>query len=99
MQIHVEDALEYLIKALAKVPLPPVDKPGGRNLLQHGAEVWIPDLVAAYWRERKVRVDEMRDEEKWPYFTPFYDAAWELCRIGVLRPGEYAALGYGGPAA
>jgi hypothetical protein len=25
------------------------------------------------------------------HFVPFYDAAWELCRIGVLRPGEYAA--------
>jgi hypothetical protein len=30
------------------------------------------------------------EEEK---LIPLYDAAWELCRIGVLRPGEFAPRG------
>ena len=32
-------------------------------------------------------------------WATFYDAAWELCRIGVLRPGHYAPKGmaYGNP--
>ena len=29
------------------------------------------------------------------HFLRFYDAAWELCRIGVLRPGHYAPMGQG----
>jgi hypothetical protein len=28
-------------------------------------------------------------------YLPFYDAAWELCRIGVLRPGQNAPMGQG----
>jgi hypothetical protein len=27
------------------------------------------------------------------HFAPSYDAAWELCRIGVLRPGPFASMG------
>jgi hypothetical protein len=32
----------------------------------------------------------IEDREAW---RPLYDAAWELCRIGVLRPGEIAPRG------
>jgi hypothetical protein len=27
--------------------------------------------------------------------VPFYDAAWELCRVGVLLPGQHAPKGQG----
>lgn len=27
--------------------------------------------------------------------APFYEAAWEMCRLGVLRPGPYAPKGMG----
>ena len=27
------------------------------------------------------------------HLIPFYDAAWDLCRIGVLRPGVFAPVG------
>src|SRR5439155_1301026 len=28
---------------------------------------------------------------------PFYDAVWELCRVGVLRPGQTAPMGMNMP--
>jgi hypothetical protein len=42
--------------------------------------------VRTYWTSR---MDRHMLTPK--HHLPFYDAAWELCRIGVLRPGGGAA--------
>jgi hypothetical protein len=38
-------------------------------------------------------INELEQER----MIPFYDTVWELCRLGVLRPGEFAPLGMGHP--
>lgn len=35
----------------------------------------------------------MSQDEREPYVAPFYDAAWELCRRGVLRPAAAVPAG------
>jgi hypothetical protein len=50
-----------------------------------GFQTWSPRFG--------VDVTSLSHEDAWPYSAPFYDAAWELCRVGVLRPGHYAPLG------
>src|SRR5277367_3599333 len=56
----------------------------------------MPTVVWEYWHpkldRREGRYSSVTDLEK-DRFVPFYDAAWELCRIGVLRPGEFTPAG------
>jgi hypothetical protein len=56
----------------------------------YGNDIWIAHVVREYWA-RRVDPNTLSEEQ----FVPFYDAAWELCRIGVLRPGQHAAMGQG----
>jgi hypothetical protein len=59
----------------------------------YGNDIWIAAIVRTYWTSR------MDPNMLTPqHYLPFYDAAWELCRIGVLRPGPYASMGIAGPA-
>ena len=82
-QLHVDDARAYLIRFLAHL------QPGQRTK-EH--ELWVHALAQSYWRDRSVRLDGYGPEAE-TRARPFYDAAWELCRIGVLRPGMVAGLG------
>jgi hypothetical protein len=54
----------------------------------YGCDIWVPQVARAYL-VKQMSPDEINEY----HFGPFYDAAWELCRIGVLRPGEYAPGG------
>ncbi len=54
----------------------------------YGNDIWITAIVRSYWISR---TDPNTLTEQ--HFKPFYDAAWELCRIGVLRPGHHAPMG------
>jgi hypothetical protein len=85
MEIQAEEAFEFLIQHLAKIPA---------NISRHAlvgaryAHLYLPDVVAAFWRTRtpNIGIVDLTDGQ----FTVFYDAAWELGRIGVLRPGRLA---------
>jgi hypothetical protein len=55
-----------------------------------GNDIWIPAIVQNYRASRSVQGDLTQE-----YYLPFYDVAWELCRIGVLRPGPHASMGQG----
>ena len=56
----------------------------------HGNDIWIAAIVRGYWTQR-MDTNSLAEE----HHLPFYDAAWELCRIGVLRPGQHAPMGQG----
>lgn len=56
----------------------------------YGNDIWIAHVVRGYWASR-INPDLITAQ----HYLPFYDAAWELCRIGVLRPGQHAAMGQG----
>jgi hypothetical protein len=83
--VRAEEALEFLIKHLAGIP---------SNINRHAlvatryAHLYLPDLVARFWSARtpNVGVADLTDAQ----YSVFYDAAWELARIGVLRPGRVA---------
>ena len=87
--MHFDDAFEVLIKYLAAVPESGKITRTGQG---HAGDLWIPHVVQGYWQSRPepVTAEHMEDH----HFAPFYDAAWELCRIGVLRPGEFAPRGW-----
>lgn len=85
MEIEPEEAFEFLIQHLAKIP---------SNISRHSlvnqryAHLYLPEVVADFWRTRTLNVGtaDLTDAQ----FMVFYDAAWELARIGVLRPGRVA---------
>jgi hypothetical protein len=82
--MHFDDALEVLIKYLAAMPQ--------TSAKDHGGDLWIPHMVQGYWQMQPEPVSGEDLEDR--HYQPFYDAAWELCRIGVLRPGEFAPRGW-----
>jgi hypothetical protein len=62
----------------------------GRNST-YGNDIWIAQVVQSYWASQGIGYMDLEPK----HFLPFYDAAWELSRIGVLRPGHYAPMGQG----
>jgi hypothetical protein len=90
--MHFDDALDVLIKYLAAVPESKGQVARAGQGQSHGGDLWIPHVVQGYWQSRpdQVASEDLQDQ----HFQPFYDAAWELCRIGVIRPGEFAPRGW-----
>ena len=92
--LHAEDAFEFTVEFLSGLD-ERKDHRGFRSG-EHDCDLWIPSLAWRYWStridNREHRYNSSSDLEQ-PRLVPFYDAAWELCRIGVLRPGEFAAIG------
>jgi hypothetical protein len=88
--MHFDDAYAVLIKYLAALPESKGRAARAAQAQGHGGDLWIPHVVQGYWQSRPEAAEELDDR----HFQPFYDAAWELCRIGVLRPGEFAPRGW-----
>jgi hypothetical protein len=92
--VHVDDAFDFLIRKLADVPedQPPNNRPDGYN-------VKISEIADAYWWQRtQIHLQNMQAPEIDPYYQPFYDGAWRLCLMGVLRPGQFTkTTGIRGP--
>jgi hypothetical protein len=80
--LQLDDAIDYLARHLLQTIL----SAGGGLSRSH--DVMISLVAAAYWGEQRVSILNLPSADAEPYTRPFYDAAWELCRIGVLRPGE-----------
>lgn len=55
----------------------------------YGYELWLPNIVVAYMREvERETSHEPHNSPRAEALSPvFYDAGWELCRRGILRPG------------
>jgi hypothetical protein len=92
--MHFDDAYEVLIKYLVAVrdSKGQAGRAGQSQSQSHGGDLWIPHVVQGYWLSRPERIasEDLQDH----HFQPFYDAAWDLCRIGVIRPGEFAPRGW-----
>jgi hypothetical protein len=85
--IHFDDALGWLVERLGEVARTPGPLPLWRTV---EADISLVEIIDRYWIQRGVRPDELRSGQDYPYYRPFYDAAWELCRRGILRPGRVA---------
>jgi hypothetical protein len=57
----------------------------------YGYEIYLPHIIAAYLVEVEhdtTHHSQLRDSPRARELSPaFYEAAWELCRRGILRPG------------
>lgn len=74
---NAEDALAFIVGRLKREPS--AFAKSGRP-----CDLQVPEAILDFCREPGLTVQ--------PAFQkPFYDAAWQLCRMGVLRPGVHAA--------
>lgn len=77
--MNEEDALNYLIRWLR----------GPRQLGYHdyGYDAYLPNVIRTYLQEQE-GLDPSRHANRVRELSPvFYEAAWELCRRGIIRPG------------
>lgn len=96
MTLHSDEAFEFLVIELASYPEAKDHR--GYRAGQYGGDLWIPDLAWKYWSprlDRSVRRYDSSSDLEQNHLILWYDAAWKLCRIGVLRPGEFASAGMG----
>jgi hypothetical protein len=82
MPLRTEETCDFLVAHLATIPADIARYNLARTRYAH---MYLPDLVSRFWRARGSTGD-LTDE----HFRPFYDAVWELARIGVIRPGRVA---------
>ena len=89
--MHFDDAFDFLIGKLAALPDLTGNAGSSGRTATYGCDIWVPQVVVTYWQQRieRFNVGELTDE----HYRPFYDAAWELARIGVLRPGPFLPRG------
>jgi hypothetical protein len=80
--MHIEDATAFIVDFIAR-PRTAAD------YSDYGYDVYMPNVVAAYLADvEKIPQHLVRDHPRGRELTPFFfDAAWELCRRGALRPG------------
>lgn len=64
-----------------------------QRVQNYGYEIYIPNVIdkwcLANMEKLGIAVKDSNQTEQWkgPLSPYFYNAAWELCRLGVLRPG------------
>src|SRR5437879_1783839 len=84
-----EDALLVIVGWLRD------DRPGSPlEYPRHGYDLYLPTLICWYLRNQSPRSNPYEEDSRLTeLFSIFADAAWELCRRGILRPGvsEYNA--------
>lgn len=93
--MRFDEAFEILVEHCARIS-PSLAAATGHaansaRTSSYGNDIWITAIVRTYYTSR-MDPNSLTAE----HYIPFYDAAWELCRIGVLRPGPHAPMGQGG---
>ncbi len=80
--LNQEDAIKFIVQCL--------NEQEGRSFTHYGYDLYLPNVMRKWCRENSGLLGgQSHDEERFlPDISPyFYDASWELCRMGVLRPG------------
>jgi hypothetical protein len=88
MPISIDDAIALIVKKLRTAPqLSPTYVPNARNQ-SYWADLLVTSVLRDWWFSESEHVGKnpMPDPGETDY-APFHDAAWELARRGVLRPG------------
>jgi hypothetical protein len=80
--MHMDDALEFIIAYISA---------GHRDTSYYGYDIYLQSVVRSYLIEvgdpAIANIQYVQDHpRKRELSTAFYDAAWELCRRGILRP-------------
>jgi hypothetical protein len=74
--MKLEDATKLLIELLRN--------PDHGSFGRYGYEIYLPPLLRTHFRKQGIQDDE---QEFYKLSSIFYEAGWELCRRGILRPG------------
>lgn len=80
--LNQEDTIKYIIHYL--------NFKEGEGFTTYGYDLYLPHLMRRWCEENysTLGVERHESERFLPDVSPyFYEAAWELCRMGVLRPG------------
>jgi hypothetical protein len=94
MPISIDDAIALIVTTLRGAPaLSPTYVPNARTQ-SYGCDLRVTDVLRTWWFSDNAGKHPMPDPSEMDY-APFHDAAWELARRGVLRPGP-AFPGLGG---
>jgi hypothetical protein len=83
-EITIDSAIQFLAEYASG--------PRGRERYSsYGYEIYLPNVVWAFLTrvhgQPPSTTDAVHSDQGRRVFPTFYDAAWELCRRGVLRPG------------
>lgn len=85
--MHIDDAAAFIVDCIAK-PRPSHGCP------TYGYELYLPNVIATYLAEVEPTTGPLltlRDSPRARQLSPiFYEAAWDLCRRGMMRPGVRA---------
>jgi len=83
-EVHIDDASAFIVDWIRK----PRSADGYSS---YGYEVYLPNIISTYLTEIErdtTHHSQLRNSLRAREVSPaFYEAAWELCRRGVLRPG------------
>jgi len=91
--MHIDDAAAFIVDCIRN-PRPDDGYPN------YGYDVWLPKVIVAYIKEVEHSTEYSiqnlyNGRRRWELSPFFYDAAWGLCRRGVLRPGSKDMSGAG----
>lgn len=76
--MNTEDAEKLIIRYIRQ--------PSGESYARYGYDVYLPNVM-----RQVVGNNQPGEDQRIRQMSPtFYDAAWELCRRGILRPGVRA---------
>lgn len=78
--MHIDDAIQFLSNYARR-----------RCTDGGGRDIYIPEVLNGYWTEvleRPLPESLINSPEGRPFVPVFCDAAWELCRRGIFRPGR-----------
>ena len=90
--LRIDDAIEHLVGYLRdEIAKPPPRMPVVDN--KNGCNLWLPIVIPNFPNARDPAFTSGNRQQQETYYRAFYDAAWELCRIGVLRPGQAVPMG------
>jgi hypothetical protein len=92
--IDWEQAFDIIVDRLRSCPDP--TNSALHSTATRGCDIYLPLLVPGAANElgdRTAFAHGGAKEDKARWYLPFYDAASELCRIGVLRAGERMPMG------
>ncbi len=80
LSLTTGDAVAFIVRGLRE---------GDNKLAFQHSDVYIPHVIQSYLSSAMGRAVEAKEATlRLPDLGPFfYDAAWELCRRGILRPG------------
>lgn len=80
--MHQEDAMKIIVQFVR-------EGPSGKHAA-YGYDIYIPQVMRSYLASLRIPDNSTDGYQQMLVLSPiFYDAAWELCRRGVIRPGVH----------